>query len=78
MQVPAWRQWLATARAPMATSDFLNGMEKEEAIEKMVAYLEEKGVAVNHASAKRREDGSIYVIYLQDEIAGFAIQLINK
>ena len=29
-------------------------------------------------SAKRREDGSIYVIYLQDEIAGFAIQLINK
>ena len=43
-----------------------------------IAYLEEKGVAVNHASAKRREDGSIYVIYLQDEIAGFAIQLINK
>lgn len=43
-----------------------------------IAYLEEKGVAVNHASAKRNEDGSIYVIYLQDEIAGFAIQLINK
>lgn len=27
---------------------------------------------------KRNEDGSIYVIYLQNEIAGFAIQLINK
>ena len=40
-----------------------------------IAYMEERGVAVNHASAKRREDGSIYVIYLQDEIAGFAIHL---
>ena len=43
-----------------------------------ISYLEEKGIAVNHASAKRRDDGSIYVIYLQEEIAGFAIQLINK
>lgn len=47
-------------------------------MEAAIRYLEEKGVAVNHESAKRREDGSIYVIYLQDEIAGFAIQLINK
>ena len=43
-----------------------------------IAYLEQKGAAINHASAKRNEDGSIYVIYLQNEIAGFAIQLINK
>ena len=47
-------------------------------MEAAISYLEKKGVAVNQASAKRREDGSIYVIYLQDEIAGFAIQLINK
>ena len=47
-------------------------------MEATISYLEKKGVAVNQASAKRREDGSIYVIYLQDEIAGFAIQLINK
>lgn len=43
-----------------------------------IAYMEERSVAVNHASAKRREDGSIYVIYLQNEIAGFAIQLISN
>lgn len=47
-------------------------------MEAAVAYLEEKGIAVNHGSAKRREDGSVYVIYLQEEIGGFAIQLINK
>lgn len=43
-----------------------------------IAYFEERGVKVNLDSAKRREDGSIYVIYLQEEIAGFAIQLIGK
>lgn len=43
-----------------------------------ISYLEEKGIAVNRESAKYRDDGSIYVVYLQDEIAGFAIQLINK
>lgn len=47
-------------------------------MEAAISYLEEKGIKVNHASAKRREDGSIYVIYLQEEIGGFAIQLINK
>lgn len=43
-----------------------------------VSYFESRGVRVNMESAKRREDGSIYVIYLQEEIAGFAIQLIGK
>lgn len=43
-----------------------------------IEYLENKGVEVNHNSAKRNDDGSIYVIYLQHEIAGFAIQLISK
>ncbi|WP_101877027.1 VOC family protein [Lachnoclostridium edouardi] len=47
-------------------------------MEAAIKYLEDKGVPVNHGSAKRNEDGSIYVIYLQNEIAGFAIQLINK
>ena len=73
MQVPAWRQWLATARAPMATSHSTRRIWTLQSL-----IWKKKGVAVNHASAKRREDGSIYVIYLQDEIAGFAIQLINK
>lgn len=43
-----------------------------------IAYFETRGVKVNLDSAKRREDGSIYVIYLQEEIAGFAIQLIGN
>ena len=47
-------------------------------MEKALQYYEEKEIKINMDSAKRREDGSIYVIYLQDEIAGFAIQLINK
>ena len=47
-------------------------------MEKALQYFEEKEIKINMDSAKRREDGSIYVIYLQDEIAGFAIQLINK
>ena len=33
-----------TEGGKIINSDFLNGMEKEEAIEKMVAYLEEKGI----------------------------------
>ena len=47
-------------------------------MEAAISYLEEKGIAIDHQSAKRNEDGSIYVIYLREEIAGFAIQLINK
>lgn len=47
-------------------------------MEAAIHYLEQKGVAINHDSAKRGDDGAIYVIYLAEEIGGFAIQLINK
>ncbi|WP_285152007.1 hypothetical protein, partial [Lactococcus petauri] len=35
-------------------SDFLTGMEKEEAIEKMVAYLEEKGIGSRKVTYRLR------------------------
>lgn len=47
-------------------------------MEAAIKYLENKGVAINHESAKRDDSGNIYVIYLSKEIGGFAIQLINK
>ena len=47
-------------------------------MDQAIRYFEEKGIAIDYDSAKRTEEGNIYVIYLKDEIAGFAIQLINK
>lgn len=47
-------------------------------MDQAIRYFEEKGIPINYDSAKRTENGDIYVIYLKDEIAGFAIQLINK
>lgn len=49
-----------------------------EDMEEAIAYLEGKGIKIAHETAKRRDDGSIYVIYLEQEIGGFAIQLINN
>ncbi len=42
-----------------------------------IAYLESKGQTVVYDSAKRNPDGSIYLIYLKEEIAGFAIHLFS-
>lgn len=42
-----------------------------------IAYLESKGQTVVYDSAKRNPDGSIYLIYLKQEIAGFAIHLFS-
>jgi catechol 2,3-dioxygenase-like lactoylglutathione lyase family enzyme len=43
-----------------------------------IAFLENKGVVIDHASAKRNENGDIYLVYLQQEVAGFAFHLINR
>ena len=43
-----------------------------------VSWLEAKGVRINHDAAKFDENGRTYVIFLEQEIAGFAIQLINR
>lgn len=44
-----------TEGGKIINSDFLNGMEKEEAIEKMVAYLEEKGIGSSKVTYRLRD-----------------------
>ncbi|HYH03763.1 MAG TPA: VOC family protein [Bacillota bacterium] len=41
-------------------------------------YLESKGCVFAADSAKYNEQGKLIVIYLKDEIAGFAIHLLQK
>ncbi len=42
------------------------------------AYLEKQGVEFNDATAKYDAKGNLKVIYLKDEICGFAIHLVEK
>lgn len=42
-----------------------------------IAYMESKGQTIVYDSAKRNPDGSIYLVYLEQEIAGFAIHLFS-
>ncbi|MFK4900770.1 leucine--tRNA ligase [Lactococcus petauri] len=44
-----------TEGGKIINSDFLNGMEKEEAIEKMVDYLEEKGIGSRKVTYRLRD-----------------------
>ena len=46
-------------------------------IEKAKKYLEQNGVAFNEDSAKYK-DGKLLAIYLQDEIGGFAVHLVQS
>lgn len=41
-------------------------------------YLEACGVALNWASAGYNPDGRLRVVYLQDEIGGFAVHILQK
>lgn len=41
-------------------------------------YLEQRGAKFNWKSADYNEDGSLRVVYLQDEIGGFAVHIIQK
>jgi 2-dehydro-3-deoxyphosphogluconate aldolase/(4S)-4-hydroxy-2-oxoglutarate aldolase len=47
-------------------------------IPRAVAYLARNGFSVDPASEKRRSDGSVKAIYLADEVAGFAIHLLQE
>ncbi len=47
-------------------------------IDKARAYLERKGFIFNYNSIKTFENGKPVVIYLQDDIAGFAVHLLQK
>lgn len=42
------------------------------------AFLERQGFAFNEDSAKRNATGKLAAIYLKDEIAGFAVHLVQK
>ncbi len=41
-------------------------------------YLEKRGARFNWDSAGYNEDGSLRVVYLQDEIGGFAVHIVQK
>ena len=46
-------------------------------IDRAVRYLESKGVKMNPQSAKTDAKGALKAIYLQDEIGGFAVHLVQ-
>ena len=43
-----------------------------------VWYLEQRGAVFNWDSAGYNEDGSLRVVYLKDEIGGFAVHILQK
>lgn len=47
-------------------------------VDRAVAHLERNGVVFNKDSEKRDANGKLMAIYLQDEIAGFAVHLVKK
>lgn len=47
-------------------------------IDRAVYHLERQGVRFNEASRKTNAKGATAAIYLQDEVAGFAIHLVQK
>ena len=47
-------------------------------ISRAAAWLEGKGIKVNHETAKKDAKGGLVAVYLRDEIAGFAIHLLQK
>lgn len=47
-------------------------------IERAINYLETQGVVFNKDSAKYNDKGAMMAIYLQDEIGGFAVHLVQK
>jgi len=46
--------------------------------ERAAYYLEKKGVALNWQSAGYNPDGSLRVVYLQNEVGGFALHILQK
>ena len=46
-------------------------------IARAIRYLERQGVALDAASIKHAPDGSLKAIYLADEVAGFAVHLMQ-
>ena len=51
---------------------------KTASIFRAAAYLERMGIALDHQNAKRDEKGKVFVIYLKEEILGFAVHLVQR
>jgi 2-dehydro-3-deoxyphosphogluconate aldolase/(4S)-4-hydroxy-2-oxoglutarate aldolase len=51
---------------------------KTNLIARAVTYLERIGVKVDPSTAKTNPDGSLITVYLQKEIGGFAVHLLQK
>ncbi len=51
---------------------------KTNCLARAVKYLERKGIPFNEATLKLDSAGNPIVIYLQDEIGGFAVHLVQK
>jgi 2-dehydro-3-deoxyphosphogluconate aldolase/(4S)-4-hydroxy-2-oxoglutarate aldolase len=51
---------------------------KTSSISRAVAYLERNGVKINMGTAKTNPDGTLIAVYLQEEIGGFAVHLLQK
>lgn len=47
-------------------------------VKRAVFHLESKGVVFNQSSAKLNDKGELQAIYLQDEIGGYAVHLVQK
>ena len=47
-------------------------------IERAVAYLERNSIKINKETTKYDSNGKLGAVYLQDEIGGFAIHLVQK
>ena len=47
-------------------------------IERAVAYLERNSIKISKETAKYDSNGKLGAVYLQDEIGGFAIHLVQK
>ena len=43
-----------------------------------IAYLQERGIALDPDSAKYNSDGSLHLIYFKEEIGGFAIHILGE
>jgi len=50
---------------------------KTKNIDRATAYLERCGVKLNWDSAKKAADGSLVAVYLEEEIGGFAVHLVQ-
>jgi 2-dehydro-3-deoxyphosphogluconate aldolase/(4S)-4-hydroxy-2-oxoglutarate aldolase len=47
-------------------------------LKRAIAFFERQGVAFNQGSAKTDTKGNMVAIYFQEEIAGFAVHLVQK